>query len=71
MRIVAPIPLVRKNSPKTNFFCVVILQPLQAKVFKSETISFPFFLQDSENLTSLDIGLKEVGAKICLNRVNK
>ena len=70
MRIVAPIPkkilLLRQNFSKIElFFCAAIsnsnLKPL---LF----VSFP---QGFRHLKSLDIGLREVGAKRRLNGVNK
>ena len=76
MRIVAPI---RKNpdsrakfAQKQTFFCAAILDPLLAKVLKSETTSFHYFSpKNSKYLKSLDIELREVGAKRRFNRVNK
>ena len=60
---------VKQNSP---FFCLAILYPLSAKVFKSETTSFHYFSpKDSENLKSLDIGLQEKGAKRRLNGMKR
>ena len=64
--------LVRQNSLKIIFFLRAIIHPLWAKVFKSETTSFNEFTpRIRKNLKSLDIGHREVGAKRCLNGVNK
>ena len=51
-----------KNFVKT-FFVTAILHPLWAKAFKSETTSFHLFSLGIPKSKSLDIGLREVGAK--------
>ena len=63
--------LVRQNSPKNHLFRAVILHPLWANVFKSETTCSQSFPKDSKNLKCLDIGLGKVGTKRLLNGVNK
>ena len=55
---------VEKVREKKTFFCVVILDNFQTKMFISETTSFHYFSpKDSESLKILDIRLREVGAK--------
>ena len=61
-----------KKSFKNFFFRRSDFTPFMRQVFKSETTSFHYFSpKDSENLKSLDIGLREVGVKRRLNGVNK
>ena len=59
-----------QNKSVKNFFCLSDFTPFMSK---SRQILDHFFQllfpKDSKNLTSLDIGLQEVGEKIPLNRV--
>ena len=56
MRIVAPICIIKKSCIReTN------MGPLHSIIF----------LKDSQYLKSLNVGLREVGTRRCLNRVNK
>ena len=55
-----------------NFFLCGNFRPLPSKKFQIWDHLFPLlFPKDSEYLKSLDIGLREVGAKRPLNGVNK
>ena len=57
---------------KTNIFGGGHFTPFISKSFQILDHFFPIlFPKDSENLTSLDIGLWEVGSKRHLNGVNK
>ena len=61
----------RKIRIKKNFFVATILDPLWAKIVKSETTPFHYFSpKDCKNWKSWDIGLWEVGAQRQLNRVS-
>ena len=81
MRIVAPIPknpASKAKFVKNIFFCLANFTHFMSKSIQILDHFFPLvFPQDSfisfspRNLKSLDIGLWEVGAKICLNGVNK
>ena len=75
MRMVAPIPeilLVRQNSPKNDLFLCGNFTPFISKSFQIWDHFFPLlFHKNSKNLKSLDIWLREVGAKKRLNGVNK
>ena len=60
-----------KKSVK-NFLCRGDFTPIMSKSFQIWDHFFSLlFPKDSENLKSLDIGLREVGAKRRLNGVNK
>ena len=76
MRIVASIPktilLKRQNSSKIKLFLRCDFTPFLRKSIQIWDHFFQLvFPNDSENITSLDIGLREVGAKRRLNGVNK
>ena len=61
-----------KSAQKPTFFWAATLHPLLVKVFLIWDHFFPLlFPKDSKNLKILDIGLREVGTKRRLNRVNK
>ena len=72
MRIVAPIVSRKeKFNEKLTFFARFFTHFI-SKSFQIWDHFFPLLLlKDSENLKSLDIELWEVGAKRCLNGVNK